>query len=98
MKHVILNGRIRIGQEFGFTPVLHHVSEGWKVADAIAEAGAPCSLIAIDSLTGGSGDDRLTGGRVPSTQFTHGTSEQRMKWFRQGYESGDPARCDTSSP
>ncbi len=44
------------------------------------------------------GDDRLTGGRVPSTQFTHGTSEQRMKWFRQGYESGDPARCDTSSP
>jgi predicted metalloprotease len=44
------------------------------------------------------GDDRLTGGRVPSTQFTHGTSEQRMRWFRQGYESGDPARCDTSNP
>ncbi|MEO7221451.1 MAG: neutral zinc metallopeptidase, partial [Devosia sp.] len=31
------------------------------------------------------GDDRLSGGRVPSTQFTHGTSEQRMRWFRQGY-------------
>jgi predicted metalloprotease len=44
------------------------------------------------------GDDRLTGGRVPSTQFTHGTSEQRMRWFRQGYESGDPATCDTSNP
>jgi predicted metalloprotease len=44
------------------------------------------------------GDDRLTGGRVPSTQFTHGTSEQRMRWFRQGYESGDPATCDTSKP
>jgi predicted metalloprotease len=43
------------------------------------------------------GDDRLTGGRVPSSQFTHGTSEQRMSWFRQGYESGDPARCDTSN-
>jgi predicted metalloprotease len=43
------------------------------------------------------GDDRLTGGRVPSSQFTHGTSEQRMQWFRQGYESGDPARCDTSN-
>jgi len=44
------------------------------------------------------GDDRLTGGRVPSSQFTHGTSEQRMRWFRQGYESGDPAQCDTSNP
>jgi predicted metalloprotease len=44
------------------------------------------------------GDDRLTGGRVPSSQFTHGTSEQRMKWFRTGYESGDPAKCDTSNP
>jgi predicted metalloprotease len=43
------------------------------------------------------GDDRLTGGRVPSTQFTHGTSEQRMRWFRQGYESGDPSQCDTSN-
>ncbi|HZY69048.1 MAG TPA: neutral zinc metallopeptidase [Devosia sp.] len=43
------------------------------------------------------GDDRLTGGRVPHTQFTHGTSEQRMQWFRQGYDSGDPATCDTSN-
>jgi uncharacterized protein len=43
------------------------------------------------------GDDRLTGGRIPSTQFTHGTSAQRMEWFRRGYESGDPARCDTSA-
>ena len=32
------------------------------------------------------GDDRLTGGRIPSSQFTHGTSEQRMHWFRRGYE------------
>lgn len=43
------------------------------------------------------GDDRLTGGRVPSSQFTHGTSAQRMEWFRRGYESGDPTQCDTSS-
>ncbi|MEO7222320.1 MAG: neutral zinc metallopeptidase, partial [Devosia sp.] len=33
-----------------------------------------------------------------SSQFTHGTSEQRMRWFRQGYESGNPAQCDTSKP
>jgi predicted metalloprotease len=43
------------------------------------------------------GDDRLTGGRVPSTQFTHGTSAQRMEWFKRGYETGEPARCDTSN-
>jgi predicted metalloprotease len=43
------------------------------------------------------GDDRLTGGRIPSTQYTHGTSAQRMEWFRKGYETGDPARCDTSA-
>ena len=43
------------------------------------------------------GDDRLTGGRVPSSQFTHGTSEQRMQWFRRGYDSGDPAQCDTGA-
>ena len=42
------------------------------------------------------GDDRLTGGRIPPSQFTHGTSEQRMRWFRQGYETGDPSQCDTS--
>jgi predicted metalloprotease len=43
------------------------------------------------------GDDRLTGGRIPSSQYTHGTSAQRMEWFRRGYETGDPARCDTSN-
>lgn len=43
------------------------------------------------------GDDRLTGGRIPSSQYTHGTSAQRMEWFRRGYESGDPAKCDTSA-
>jgi predicted metalloprotease len=44
------------------------------------------------------GDDRLTGGQVPPSQYTHGTSAQRMEWFRRGYETGDPAKCDTSNP
>ncbi|HET6787723.1 MAG TPA: neutral zinc metallopeptidase, partial [Aquabacterium sp.] len=27
--------------------------------------------------------------------FTHGTSEQRMRWFKRGFESGDMAQCNT---
>ena len=43
---------LRIAREFGFTPVLHHVSEGWRVADEIAAAGAPASIILLDSPGG----------------------------------------------
>lgn len=43
---------LRLAQEFGFRVVLHHVSEGWKVAEEIARAKAPCSVIAIDSPGG----------------------------------------------
>ncbi len=43
---------LRLAQEFDFRVVLHHVSEGWKVADEIAAAGAPCSVILIDSPGG----------------------------------------------
>jgi predicted metalloprotease len=44
------------------------------------------------------GDDRLqreAGGRVVPDSFTHGSSEQRVRWFRRGFESGDMAACDT---
>jgi imidazolonepropionase-like amidohydrolase len=43
---------IRLSQEFGFRVVLHHVSEGWKVAEEIAAAKIPCSVILIDSPGG----------------------------------------------
>jgi predicted metalloprotease len=45
------------------------------------------------------GDDRLqrrAGGEVRPDTFTHGTSAQRLTWFKTG-ESGDPGRCDTFS-
>lgn len=41
------------------------------------------------------GDDRLTGGRVSPESFTHGTSEQRARWLRQGLSTGDINSCDT---
>jgi imidazolonepropionase-like amidohydrolase len=43
---------LRLKQEFGFKVVLHHVSDGWKVADEIAKAKVPCSVIVIDSPGG----------------------------------------------
>jgi len=46
------------------------------------------------------GDDTLqrrTQGYVVPESFNHGTSEQRATWFRRGFESGDPADCDTFS-
>ncbi|MDI1281160.1 neutral zinc metallopeptidase [Brevundimonas sp.] len=46
------------------------------------------------------GDDTLQqrgGGRVSPESFTHGTSAQRVDWLRRGYQSGDPAVCDTFS-
>jgi predicted metalloprotease len=44
------------------------------------------------------GDDRLQRegrGRAVPDSFTHGTSAQRVRWFRAGFESGDLTRCDT---
>ncbi len=43
---------LRLKKEFGFNVVLHHVSEGWKVAGEIADAKVPCSAIIVDSPGG----------------------------------------------
>jgi predicted metalloprotease len=53
-----------------------------------------------EALTAASaiGDDRLqreSGRGVVPDSFTHGTSAQRVEWFRRGFESGDLAACDT---
>ena len=55
----------------------------------IAEALAAATAI---------GDDRLqkqTQGRVVPESFTHGTSEQRVRWFKRGADSGNPKDCNT---
>ena len=46
------------------------------------------------------GDDRIqqrSGGRVDPDAWTHGSSEQRMRWFTTGYEQGTLEACDTFS-
>jgi len=53
-----------------------------------------------EALTAASaiGDDRIqrqAGASVNPESWTHGSSDQRMQWFRVGMETGDPEKCDT---
>jgi predicted metalloprotease len=44
------------------------------------------------------GDDRLqrrAQGRIAPESFTHGSSAQRVRWFKRGFGAGDPAQCDS---
>ena len=45
------------------------------------------------------GDDSITKGRAATPDaFTHGTAQQRSRWFKQGMTTGDPRTCDTFAP
>ena len=61
----------------------------WLEQGDIEEALATASAIGDDRL------QRQSQGTVVPDSFTHGSSEQRVRWFRIGFESGDAGRCDT---
>lgn len=61
----------------------------WLEKGDLEEALNAASQIGDDTL-----QKRARGYAVPDS-FTHGTSAQRMSWFRRGFESGDPNQCDT---
>ncbi len=76
---------------------------GVWAANAAAVSGGEVALTAGDLEEGlrtasAIGDDTLQrrqGGRVVPEGFTHGSSAQRQEWLRRGYQTGDPAACDT---
>jgi predicted metalloprotease len=62
--------------------------------DVLEQGDVEEALTAAASI----GDDRLQRmqtGVVQPDRFTHGSSAQRVEWFRRGLQSGDPAACDT---
>jgi predicted metalloprotease len=69
----------------------HHADEKWRVIE-------PGDVEAAMQTASAIGDDRLqrrTQGYVVPDAFTHGSSEQRVRWFMTGLKSGDVASCDT---
>lgn len=69
-----------------------------KRADSMRHILEPGEMEQALTAASAIGDDRLQsqarGVVVPET-FTHGSSAQRVRWFRRGFDSGDPAQCDT---
>jgi uncharacterized protein len=66
-----------------------HQKSGLLEPGDIEEALGAASAVGDDTL------QKQAGGRVVPDSFTHGSSEQRMRWFETGYRSGDIEDCDT---
>ena len=77
-----------------YAGVWGHVAQqrhGWLGPGDIEEALNTATAIGDDRL------QRQAGRGVMPDAFTHGSSEQRVRWFKRGFESGDPQQCDTFS-
>ncbi len=71
----------------------HHAEQKWKVIE-------PGDIDAALQTASAIGDDMLqrrSQGRVVPDSFTHGSSEQRKRWFTVGYKEGRVAACNTFS-
>lgn len=69
-------------------------ANGRTFMEPLTETDVRDALSAAESV----GDDHIqkqARGRVSPESFTHGTSEQRQRWFMRGYETGDLNQCNT---
>ena len=67
-------------------------------ADAAKKIIEPGEIAQALNAASAIGDDRLqqqSQGHIVPESFTHGTSEQRMRWFKRGMDAGDVRQCDT---
>jgi uncharacterized protein len=71
----------------------HHAQRSRQVLEQgdLEEALRAAAAVGDDTL------QRASRGRVVPESFTHGSAEQRARWFRTGFESGRVAACDTFS-
>lgn len=75
----------------------HHANTRGRAAEGRVELDPGDFQEGIDAAAA-IGDDRIMRqqtGRVSPERFTHGTSQQRVEWFRRGFESGNPDACNT---
>ena len=74
-----------------YAGVWAHYNQKYLEAGDIEEALSAANAVGDDAI-----QSKMTGQVQPDT-FTHGTSEQRMYWFKKGYNSGDIKQGDTFS-
>lgn len=87
-----LSVRLELQADFFAGVFARHVqNQGMLEAGDIEEALRAASAVGDDTI------QRRTSGYVVPDSFTHGTSEQRLRWFRRGYETGDMRQGDTFS-
>lgn len=86
-----LSVRLELQADFYAGVWAHHAQRMKQILEAgdIEEALNAASAIGDDRL------QRQATGTVTPDSFTHGTSEQRVRWFRRGFETGDMAQGDT---
>ncbi len=85
-----LSVRLELQADFFAGVFARHVqNQGLLEAGDVEEALRAASAVGDDQI------QRRTTGYVVPDSFTHGTSEQRLRWFKRGYETGDLRQGDT---
>lgn len=88
-----LSVRLELQADFLAGMWAHHAQKMMNILETgdIEEALRAAAAVGDDAI------QRKYQGRVMPDSFTHGSSEQRMEWFRRGFETGDFAQGDTFS-
>lgn len=83
--------RLELQADFYAGVMFHHAQKRWSILEPgdIEEGLRAASAIGDDTL------QKRSRGYAKQESFTHGTSAQRVKWFKLGLQTGDPSKGDT---